>query len=214
MLSLKFPHVLIHHRLHYYVCLWLNERSLTYEKPQLERHGVGGVFHFLWQNANMEGAQGPTVYIFSGIDRASRTVWSWMYRVVPVQGGLYIEANDPYMERATRDVIFDSAARYDLDAHITTVDFPKLIERELAALPYYYFCGFGFVDPSDRRKTFGFFSPTGGKREDIVDSSGKPTPFIANMIYDNFGLITLDTIEFIPHKQQIPTELSESDTTV
>jgi hypothetical protein len=69
MLSImKFPEVLIHDRLPYYVCLWFNERSLTYEKSQLERHGVGGVFHFVWQNAIMEGTQMPTVYIFSGID--------------------------------------------------------------------------------------------------------------------------------------------------
>jgi hypothetical protein len=31
---------------HFFLCLWLNERSLTFEAPQLHRHGVGGVFHY------------------------------------------------------------------------------------------------------------------------------------------------------------------------
>lgn len=31
----------------YFLCLWLNELSLTFESSILEDHGVGGVFHFV-----------------------------------------------------------------------------------------------------------------------------------------------------------------------
>jgi len=35
----------------YCLCLWLSEMSLTYERGRLEEHGVGGVFHFIYQEA-------------------------------------------------------------------------------------------------------------------------------------------------------------------
>lgn len=50
----KVPLPLVHRLSPYFLCLWLNERSLTFEASLLSEHGVGGVFHFVWQGSTME----------------------------------------------------------------------------------------------------------------------------------------------------------------
>jgi hypothetical protein len=156
---------------------------------QWQKHGVGGVFHFLWQNSDTEGTQPPAIYIFSGIDRNSKTFLSWVYRVAPVFGGLYVEVHDPYTQRCTQDALFNSAARYDINVQIS-VELPKLIEKELDALPFYHFCGLGFVDPSERRG-YCFRLPGSGQRDEIFDSLGRLALPLRSLIDANFGMIEL-----------------------
>jgi hypothetical protein len=112
-----------------------------------------------------------------------------MYRVAPVQGGLYIEVRRPEGEIATRDVIFDGAARYDIGVH-PEAKLRELIEKELAKLPYFNFLGIGFINPSERRGIcFGL--SLHGTREDIFDSDNKLALKIRNMIDVNFGSIKI-----------------------
>lgn len=91
------------------------------------------------------------------------------------------EPEDPRNVR--RLVSFDSAACYDVEAQ-THAELRQLVEAELAQLSFYYFCGFGFVEPSERR-SFGFLASSSGKREDI-DASGRLTPTIAKLVVENF----------------------------
>jgi hypothetical protein len=170
----------------YFLCLWLNERSLTFEASPLEGYGVGGVFHFVWQSAATELPQAPAVYILSGHDKARNETWSWLYRVVPVLGGLCIE----WPDGVPRDFLFDTAARYDVEVDINAnpSGFFDLLEKSLATLPYYCFCGLGFVEPSARR-LFGFQVNSHGKREDLIDSSGNLTSVFRAWIDENFSAL-------------------------
>jgi len=176
----------IHGMSPYLLSLWLNERSLTYEASQWQGHGVGGVFHFILQTADADWAQRPAVYVFSEIDRASNTIRPWMYRVAAVRGGLYIESHDHYTERCTRDVIFNDAT-FNIAAH-GYVELAERVEKELAALPFYNFFGIGFVHPWDR-KLFSFHFSDDGKREDVLDSSGKLIPSIKALLDANFSKV-------------------------
>jgi hypothetical protein len=173
----------------YFLCLWLCEKSLTFEKPFLASHGVGGVFHFVWQSEAFDAPQKPAVYLFSTADRTSRIIRSWVYRVAAVQGGLYVESHAPAESASGRGVVaklasFDTAARYDVAMHPEN-ELRAMVEAELASLPFYFFCGLGFADPSDR-KGFGFVVSTKGKREDLFDDEGRITPYLAARIAENF----------------------------
>ena len=85
------------------------------------------------------------------------------------QGGLYLESHRPADSASDRAMLaklasFDTAARYDV-AMRTENELRAMDEAELASLPFYFFCGLGFADPSDR-KGFGFVASTKGKREE------------------------------------------------
>lgn len=176
----------------YFLCLWLSELSLTSEVSLLERHGVGGAFHFCYQTNDQESYQGPSIYIFCGADYQKHVIYGWSYKVACLQGGLYIERHIPPNQGSMsvygtliRDAFFDDAARPDV-VSITQQDLQSQIEKGLAETPFYEFCGFGFTDPS-YRNSFGFLFSSTGKREDIFDKDGRLQPDLQRLIASNFG---------------------------
>jgi hypothetical protein len=186
----QIPEPLIPHFSPYFLCLWLNEKSLTFEASQLHEEGVGGLFHFVWQTAGSEGPQEPAVYIFCMVNRASNTVYSWVYRVVPFQEGVYIEEYKPATDRFIAKFIFNSATSEIVVP--SGSEFERFLDRELAALPYFNFCGIGFIDPSERRGLCFDFRPF-GKREDIFDGGDGRTLArnLRILIDQHFGLIQI-----------------------
>jgi hypothetical protein len=173
----------------YFLCLWLCEQSLTFEASLLNSHGVGGVFHFASQGPSFEAPQQPAVYVFSQADRSSRSIRAWLYRIAAVQGGLYVESHAPAdtpetAGRVKKLVSFDTAARYDA-ASYTEDQLRAMVDQELGSLPFYFFCGFGFTDPTDRRSV-GFIASSRGQRGDVFDESGKIVPAFAAQIVRNF----------------------------
>lgn len=175
----------------YFLCLWLCEKSLTFEKSHLATKGVGGVFHFIQQTASLEATQHPALYLFSAVDRTSREIRTWLYRVSSAQGGLYVESHAPPDYPGSKGIVnklitFDVAARYDV-LGMPENKLRAVVEVELASQPFYRFCGFGFTDPSERRG-FGFMTSTNGKRQDLFDEEGHPTPKLQAHLIDTFEL--------------------------
>ncbi len=173
----------------YFVSLWLSELSLTFESSELEKHQVGGVFHFIYQTEQTEATQTPAIYIFSMANRSAKSIYSWIYRVACVQGGLYVERHSPPDSRSKEvkvevDAFFDDASRLDA-SKLDKESLHDQIIAELNSIPFYCFCGFGFTPPQDR-KSFGFKIATKGKREDLFDESGTPNTTLRKMIVRNF----------------------------
>ena len=173
----------------YYVCLYLSEKALTFEKSYLEKYQVGGVFHFIEQTVNYEAPQRPAIYIFSSANIKTNDIYSWVYRVVPVQGCLHIEEY-PSVGQGSIDSTFflsDSASRLDI-LTISDDELMDAINKELKLLPFYNFCGLGFTPPQYRYIRGGWFT-TKGKEEDIFTSDNKLTQAIQQRINMNFDAV-------------------------
>lgn len=65
----KLEREIVHTVSPYFLCLWLCEKSLTFEATHLASYGVGGVFHFACQTKDFEAPQMPAVYLFSIADK-------------------------------------------------------------------------------------------------------------------------------------------------
>jgi hypothetical protein len=175
----------------YFVCLWLSELALTFEKSILEKNGVGGAFHFTFQNTQLESVQEPALYVFCDVNLASQRVTCWFYRVCFVEGCLVIEQVIPPNQipdapegKHERFASCDEAARPDIVEQLTNdPTFHKKMKRQLNAQPFYRFCGFGFTNPL-YRKGFGFHFTTEG--DYVVTPDGQISEEYKSLIISNF----------------------------
>lgn len=154
----------------HFICLWLSELTLTFEKSALEKIGVGGAFHFVYQTDNLETMQNPALYVFCDANIAAKQITCWFYRVCFVQGCLVVEQvipphqlTDVPLGKHERQAFCDEASRPDImDRMVNDPEFKEKMKQELNALPFYQFCGFGFTNPAFRRG-FGFHFTNEGK---------------------------------------------------
>lgn len=165
----------------YFYCLWLNEIAQGMELSKLEEYDVGGIFHFLWQDAQGEHAQHPAVYVLSTADVKQKTIYSWIYRVVHVEGALVVE--NPIIN--AREVMIDTAARPSLESEyrLHREELMRRIKAGADSQPYYYFCGFGFSDPK-HRGDFGMHVTT--KNDFVVRKDGWIAPRYKALMRDKF----------------------------
>lgn len=136
----------------YFLCLMLSELTLTFKRPRLEEKKVGGVFNFVYQTSADDNFQEPTLYIFSDIHPDTNKILLWGYRVCRVPVGLYLECNDssllPGIPDEVYTAIFHDPTVVDELEHIrTNPEFEQEIRKLISELPFYYFCGFGYVHP-------------------------------------------------------------------
>lgn len=133
-----------------FICLWLSELVLGFEKEQLEKIGVGGIFHYIYQTENKEHSSMPAVVVLSKFENDKLVQNS--YRTCLINGYLVVENLN------SKDVsIFTSVVeRQDLAEKGLLASKGILQEayRRSLELPIYYFCGFATHDPSYR----GFYS--------------------------------------------------------
>jgi hypothetical protein len=80
-------------------------------------------------------------------------------------------------------IYLDSAARYDLGA-CSEDELLRMSEEQVARLPNYCFCGFGFADPADRRNIAFVVNPHGKSEDIFVDDN--LSPLIRGWINRNF----------------------------
>lgn len=179
----------------YFMCLWLMELSKGLERSQLESVGVGGVFHFILQTNRKEATQLPALYVLSGPDRARRRVYSWIYRVAFAEGGQVIETLTPPGQvpdtpsaEHERVVLFDTASR-PIVSSIDAEPLQRKILEEIKSQPWYFFCGFGFINPTER-KGLGFHVTTEGKY--VVNQDGEIDSGYQKFIASNFTLAQRD----------------------
>ncbi len=143
----------------FFYCLWLNEIAQGMGLSKLEDRGVGGLFHFIWQNNETEGVQQPAVYVISAADVLHKMICSWIYRVTCVDYAIVMD--NPIVK--ARELYLDTTARpgRELIDHPNYEEIKRNICVKADTQPFYYFCGFGFSDPIHRGEC-GFHITTKG----------------------------------------------------
>lgn len=160
---IDYPHVL---------CLCLTTLSQSIEKKQLERIGVGGIFHFLFQTEEGEWLQRDSLYVIFSVDEKSRKIYLYGYRIAFVQYGLAVNyLLPPQQDRAFPEGRTDTVVMYD-DAFapinlrdMTSKEFEiwkQSVLQEINSQPYYYCLGYMSADPKYRNR-FGLHFSDGKK---------------------------------------------------
>jgi hypothetical protein len=171
----------------YFICLWLSELAEGYSRAKLESYGVGGPFHFVYQTSDLELPQRPSLYVLSDLDQRNDNIYHWMHRVCYTEYALAVETYVPlgqirnapgggwkpsfFLDTAScRDL--PTLEKFDLAMQDESLSqgLHKEIARQVASLPFYYFCGFGFVNPEYRGKYM--FHVAGSGEEYMVTRQG------------------------------------------
>lgn len=146
--NVKAPLVIIHP---YLLCLMLSELTLTFQRPELEDAKVGGVFNFVYQTNTDDSFQKPALYIFSDIDEDATKISYLGYRVCHIPEGLHILSNDPSLLPRIPDqfyqALFHDPTAIELNDILADPALQQRIIDTANALPFYYFCGVGYVQP-------------------------------------------------------------------
>lgn len=141
----------------YFDCTYLMEWVQGHSASALEKAGVGGCFHFLWQGDEEEHRQGPSIYVISEKHESIKTFVCHIFRVDFVDNTLIFEnpviAETSIITNTTEMPALEGLSQNELDIY-----FKGIIKKSSKRIPY-EFCGFGFENPS--RGMNGFHIPEG-----------------------------------------------------
>jgi len=167
-----------------FMCLWLSEQTLGFEKAFLEKIGVGGVFHFCYQTIDKEHRHLPIIFSLISLDKTTGKVDYKTYRVSFINGFLVID----YLTDNKRIAFTSPVERKDLnDCGIDKdSELLKEIYRRSDSLPLYYFCGFATYDPSHRGYYRAHLSCNNNK---VIDKGGNIAPEYLEEIAKNIALV-------------------------
>lgn len=172
------------HSYPYLYCLWLMERVQGMEATVLNRNGVGGYFHFTGQTSEFEARQRPAVYVISESYPSRREIRSWIFRIAFIENALVIDCPVEQTRLIFVDVCIWPTFK-ELDKNQRQIYFERIVNTAEIE-PFYYFCGFGFLNPEKRRSS-GFHFTTENdykvsRKGEILDLN------IKRIIEDNFSL--------------------------
>jgi hypothetical protein len=136
----------------FFLCLKLTELSESFGHAYLEKLNVGGLFHFIYQTNKIEAAQKPALFVFSAANLREKIIYLWIYRICRVYNdrGLFVEIWAPPGSKNRRFMTFNSLTWPEIPEFIDESLKNKIIE-EAEAQPFYYFCGFGFTNPTESK---------------------------------------------------------------
>ena len=172
----------------YTLCLLLTEAAQGIERPTLERKGVGGIFHFIYQTANGEGRQKPALYILSLPDFKNKNLYSWMYRVAFSQSALVVETLTPPGQTAdapggkSETVVLLETSTSSFSREELAYRKGKIIE-EINAQPSYWFCGSGAINPDHRNSRLIHIANNG---QCVVAKDGQVSQKYSDFIISDF----------------------------
>ena len=163
-----------------FMCLWLSEQTLGFERAFLEKIGVGGVFHFCYQTIDKEHRHLPIMFSLISLDKTVGRVDYKTYRISFINGFLVID----YLTDNKRITFTSRVERKDLKNYDTEKDSELLKEiyKRSDSLPLYYFCGFAAYDSSYRGYYRFHFSCNDKK---VIDKNGKIDPEYLKEIVKN-----------------------------
>jgi hypothetical protein len=165
----------------YFYCLWLSELTMGFETSQLEKIGVGGLFHFCFQTDIKEGRQQSSVFVLSVPDTKNKKIYNHVYRITFVDKFLVV---DNPLVKPSRFII--------MPFEMTDSDFLSMgqlkglgekINKEADLQQFYYFCGFGFPSPKFRGSFTCHLSSD--KNKLVVDKGGNIHPDFRKKIERN-----------------------------
>jgi len=175
----------------YILCLKFIEISESFERKHLEKFDVGGLFHFIYQTDMLDATQDPALYVLSAADLENKTVYTWLYRICRVHNGKGLlvdkwapsdgDYDKPVMQNK-RFMSFDSITWPEMPQSLNE-SFKNHIIDKVEEQPWYFFCGFGFTNPT-HRKTHAFHFTTKG--DFIISKNLKLDPRAKQIIANNF----------------------------
>lgn len=171
------------HSYPYLYCLWLMERVQGMEASILNKNGVGGYFHFTGQTSTFESRQGPAVYVISESYPSRKEIRHWIFRISFSENAMVVDC--PIQQ--TRMITVDVCAWPNFNSlnAVQREEYFKRVNQNASEEQYYYFCGFGFLNP-EKRKSTGFHFTT--KDDYVVSKKGEILdPNIKRMIEENFS---------------------------
>jgi hypothetical protein len=151
----------------YLYCMLLMERVQGMELSALEKHGVGGIFHFLIQSPQGEGRQPPAMYVL--VACPLRQIW--VYRVSGSGAALIV--HNPVtnsIEVMTDPAVWPGVE--NLSDHELRQKIDEIVERDRAEQPWYHFAAIGFTSPRFRGQYLISFS----RRRPFVSRDGVLDP--------------------------------------
>jgi len=178
----------------YMLCLDLFVKAQSVEKVELERHDVGGVFHFIMQTDKTEIRQAPSLYVLVDRLEGKRLMVWWMTRIVDVGEGLLVESMTPPGQVSTddpghrdRNFLFNSiigSRPKDFD----TTEWKDEITQASQNLPFYNYCGAVALEPDRRSRTGHFWRNSDNTPYIPIDPNGRFHKEAVNDIYNQlFG---------------------------
>lgn len=156
----------------YLFAFWLSQLTRSQYRALLEKHGVGGIFHFVSQSGTQTFFQKPSKYILCSYDNKTRTIYPWQYSIFSVDYWLVVVEATPKWQSAEKP-----DGKFDLYAFLDEAALPpspkgwwnpeelyaKLKEsydRKIEDLPYFHFYAVGYTNPIENPRfgiTFGPF---------------------------------------------------------
>jgi hypothetical protein len=158
-----------------YFCLGLTEAAAGTERKELERAGVGGVFHYVYQTVDADEYQPPTVFGICYGSNDGETIVLVRFRVAYVDRALIVER--PFSVYSTTGALTPESITSlkgmpavvnewkELGQYRVLVnfdDFPACLDKaenkktanrlvkKFKAMEYYRFCGVGFAGSTER----------------------------------------------------------------
>lgn len=132
----------------YYYCLGLMELAQGDMYNNLNNHGVGGVFHFSYQDHQTEHRQHPAVYLVIRVIPERRTLLHTLYRVTFAQMALVVEDGSTQSFNISIDeAAWPPVAKLDL---LGRAKLKKRLVNDALDQPFYNFLGAGFADEARR----------------------------------------------------------------
>lgn len=132
----------------YYYCLALLEFVQGDAYDAANKHGVGGVFHFSYQDNKLEHRQHPAVYVIVRVMPENRTLIQTLYRVTFEEMALVVEDGT----KRSFTISVDSAASPQVIG-LSKAETSALEQRVFQGAlqqPFYNFLGAGFADEARR----------------------------------------------------------------
>lgn len=162
----------------YWYCLALTECAQGDLAYELNKIGVGGIFHFGYQNCAEEKRQHPAVYDIVSIFPTKHQINHYIYRATFEQMALVVE--NP--AENVHAVCIDGAVWPKID-ELNQVDRGALMEaifQGANAQPFYYFFGLGFSDDRHRGKWLSHLNL--GNNQFVVTRGKIDHPFITQYV--------------------------------
>lgn len=187
----------------YFYCLALMEYVQGDAYQQLERDGVGGVFHFSYQTATNEHRQDPAVYVIVTPFPERKTLTFTLYRVTFERMALVVENG----ASRSLNISIDPAAwprALELSARERS-QLADLIQEGAIGQPFYNFCGFGFADTKYRGSWITQFN--NGTQAYLLDRNTLQNSAVMNIVQ---GVVTGELQKAIGNKQERRFDVSST----
>ncbi|WP_298444721.1 hypothetical protein [uncultured Ferrimonas sp.] len=164
----------------YIFCHWLNELSLGEYKYDLESKGVGGVFHFIYQNGCNESRQGSAWHIITSINKKDGKIKAVanLHKIVPLSKGIGVHSYGFDTFDFKNNILLDTSADYEVS--VIDDELINELQKEFDSLKDNAVWGLiGYAHPKFKQSLS--YRPN-CQTSDYLTDEGNPSEYLKNEI--------------------------------